>query len=173
MPPWRPEQQRRALWLCLGAIIAITLDQWTKAAIVDRFILGESIPVIGEWIKLTLVHNYGVAFGFLNHASELQHYLLTTFNICVVLMLIAMALWMPLARIERFCVSLIACGAIGNIIDRFNHGYVIDFIDVGLPSARWPVFNIADSCVSIGVTIWIISALLTTFITLRHQPPSA
>ncbi len=156
---WGSVQRRRLAKLSTGATICVTLDQWTKSVVVDGFFLGESIQAWGSWVKLTLVHNYGVAFGFMNQNNDIQHYLLTGFNILIVIMLIGLIMWMPLKRIERFAIGLIVSGAIGNIIDRFNYGYVIDFVDVGLEVWRWPVFNVADSCVSIGITIWLVSTL--------------
>ncbi len=163
---WGAAQRKRLSILSAGATVCVALDQWTKSIVVSGFFLGESIEAWGNWIKLTLVHNYGVAFGFMNQSSDLQHYLLTTLNIIIVLVLIGFIMWMPLKRLERFAIGLIVSGAIGNIIDRFNYGYVIDFVDVGLEVWRWPVFNIADSCVSVGITIWLVSTLFF------YKPPT-
>ena len=149
-----------ALYLVSSILVVVVIDQWTKDIIVHSFVLGESLPVWGDFLRLSLVHNYGVAFGVFNQASEAQHYTLTTVNILILSALSVFWLTQPIDRLARVGVGLIICGGVGNIIDRFRYGYVIDFIDVGIQSYRWPVFNVADSCVSVGITLWLIAILL-------------
>lgn len=138
-------------WLALSAIILI-LDLWTKEIALNNLVLHESVPVIDGLLNWTLTRNYGAAFSFLSDASGWQRWLFSSLAVGVSLML---TFW--LARTARsdwrqaIPFALVIGGAIGNLIDRIRHGYVVDFIDAyccGLP--HWPAFNIADSAIVVG-----------------------
>jgi len=134
--------------LCAAAIVA--LDQVTKLFASSHLMPGESISVLGDFIRLTLVHNTGAAFG-LFPGSRVPFIVVSVVAIAVVLYLFFRETYRSVAN--RILLGCILGGAIGNLIDRVRLGYVVDFIDVGFGTARWPVFNAADSAVTIGVLL--------------------
>jgi signal peptidase II len=134
-------------------IAVVALDQVTKTLVKQAMSLGHSIPVIGDAVRITLVENNGIAFGL--HVKNAA--IFTAFSI-VACALIIVYLWKQ--RREgawlRTALVLILAGAIGNVIDRVAFGKVVDFIDVGFRTVRWPVFNVADSAVVVGMGIMIV-----------------
>lgn len=139
-------------WLLpAGIALAVAVaDQITKGRIVDA--LGPTPgarvqPVIGNWLNLIYGQNTGVAFGLFQNMPRLftvTSILITTGAIY------AYAVHLPnRSRWVQVAMGLVVGGAVGNIIDRLRHGYVVDFIQVGW----WPIFNLADSAVSVGVTM--------------------
>lgn len=129
-------------------IIVITilfLDQLTKFLIVKNLALGNSIPVINGIFHLSLVHNKGAAFGILKNQVS---FLIITSLFTIILFYFALK---DNKHKIFYCLSLslILAGALGNLIDRVCFGYVIDFIDFRI----WPVFNIADSVITIGAVM--------------------
>ncbi|HEV8129550.1 MAG TPA: signal peptidase II [Candidatus Eisenbacteria bacterium] len=134
--------------LCAAAVVA--LDQVTKLFASAHLMPGESISVLGDFIRLTLVHNTGAAFG-LFPGSRVPFIVVSVVAIAVVLYLFFRETYRSVAN--RILLGCILGGAIGNLVDRVRLGYVVDFIDVGFGMARWPVFNAADSAVTIGVLL--------------------
>ncbi len=133
---------------CAGLVLA--LDQATKAVASVRLTLSEPVPVLGDFVRLTLVHNRGAAFG-LFPGSPLPFIVVSVLAIAVVLYLFARDAYRSLA--SRLLLGCILGGALGNLIDRVRWGYVVDFIEVGVGRYRWPVFNVADSAVTLGVLL--------------------
>ncbi|MEJ2052565.1 MAG: signal peptidase II [Calditrichaceae bacterium] len=152
----------------------VTLDQVSKYFIKTRMELFDSIPVLGSFFRITYVENYGAAFGIQLGNPKLFYTLSVIAAILVFYYLIRMRgkNWIP-----QLALAFIASGAIGNLLDRFAHGKVVDFIDVEffdihIPSfkfigmyiseysmTRWPVFNFADIAITCGMII-IISYLI-------------
>ncbi|MBU0508325.1 signal peptidase II [bacterium] len=157
--------KRRVVWpwyATAGAVLA--LDQVTKVLVRDTIPLHESISLIGKsFLRLTHVQNPGVAFGIqLLGPSTLM---VSSWIATVVL---SIYLYTLIRRGDplRWPIALFLTGAAGNSIDRLLFGTVTDFVDVDFPNfimARWPVFNVADSCITIGITL-----LLFQVIFLRH-----
>ena len=141
------------LWLSLAVF---ALDQITKLWVVANFDLYESIQIVPQ-INITYVHNTGAAFSFLSSAGGWQRWF---FVGVAVIASIILTVW--LARLKTsdewmaVTLSLILGGAIGNLFDRISYAYVIDFIDVYYQTWHWPVFNIADCAISIGVVMMLI-----------------
>jgi signal peptidase II len=128
----------------------LLLDQATKRLIALSMSPGESVPVLGDAIRLTFVRNDGIAFGL--HVGNGVVFNLLSIAACV---LVAVYFW-KIRREKvwiRSGVGLIFGGAVGNLVDRISAGSVVDFIDVGIRSVRWPVFNVADSAVVVGAGI--------------------
>ncbi len=132
------------------ATVVLGLDQLTKAIVSARLLPGAPVPVLGQFLRLTLVHNTGAAFG-LFPGSRLPFILVSVLAIAVVLYLFARDAYRSLAN--RVLLGCILGGALGNLVDRIRWGRVVDFIDVGVGSIRWPVFNVADSAVTLGVIL--------------------
>lgn len=137
-------------WLWLS-VLALILDQISKIWIDANMSLYESIPVMPSF-SITYAHNYGAAFSFLSDAGGWQRWffagLAGTISIGIVIWIKQLK---PEETLSAISLSLILGGAIGNLIDRVMYGYVIDFLDVYYQSYHWPIFNIADSAITVGV----------------------
>jgi signal peptidase II len=138
--------------------LALLLDQLTKIVIRQTMMLHQSISVLGEFVKITYVKNPGIAFGLRVPNN-------TIFTILSILASIGIAVYLFTHLKEGMAVkaslALILGGAVGNLIDRLLFGEVVDFIDVGLKTLRWPVFNVADSVVVIGMFILLFTVFRT------------
>lgn len=138
------------------AIVLILLDQLSKIFVANS-IEFESFIIVNEFFSWHHVRNYGAAFSFLADQSGWQKYF---FSIVSFVASIALIIWMKKTAINKkyklLSLSLILAGAVGNLIDRLAYGYVIDFIDVHYQSFYWPVFNLADIFISIGVFLLIV-----------------
>ncbi len=131
---------------CAATVIAI--DQITKAIASSRLLVGLPVPLFGDAVRFTLVHNTGAAFG-LFPGSRVPFIVISILAIVVVIYLFLRETYRSLAN--RILLGCILGGAIGNLVDRVRLGWVVDFIDMGFGSLRWPVFNVADSAVTLGV----------------------
>lgn len=140
----------QGLWVLVFTVLVVGFDQITKLAIAKRFYLGQSIEVFGDFLRFTYIRNPGMAFG-IRFGGPLF------FTIFALIASAIILVYLFRMRHERFhsrlSLALILGGAIGNLIDRFAYGEVIDFIDIGINETRWPVFNIADSAVTVGMII--------------------
>ena len=135
----------KVLWLIP---LTLVIDQASKYLVTSTMLLHDSEPVLGDFFRLTYIHNPGAAFG-LNIGSPLIH---TIVSIVALSVLVYLFWTMPREnRLLRFALTLVLGGALGNIIDRFRLGEVIDFFDVGIDTLRWPIFNFADSFVTVGI----------------------
>ena len=154
---------KRVHYLILSAIV-ILLDIWTKWLVVARIDLHEAIPVIPHFFQLVHVRNTGAAFGIgANAASRIVPLLLNLGAIAVFCVVVVYALRSAVSdRLLQTGLHLILGGAIGNLLDRFRFGYVVDFLDVYTGTHHWPAFNVADSAICIGI------ALL--FLDMRKKP---
>ena len=130
------------------AAVVIALDQITKATASSRLFLGQPVPVLDDVVRFTLVHNTGAAFG-LFPGSRVPFIIISILAIVVVIYLFLRETYRSLAN--RILLGCILGGAIGNLVDRVRLGWVVDFVDIGVGSLRWPVFNVADSAVTLGV----------------------
>jgi signal peptidase II len=147
-----------ALWLGL-ALVVILLDQFTKTLILGDFQYGESRTVT-SFFNVVRVHNTGAAFSFLAGASGWQRW----FFIGLGLVASALIVWMlkkhPGQRLFCFAVTMILGGALGNVIDRMLHGYVVDFIQLHYAGRAFPSFNLADSAITLGAICLVLDELL-------------
>lgn len=144
---------RRAAALLAIAGGVLALDQWTKRLATLHLAGRPSIDVIGEYVRLTFAQNSGVAFS-LGAGTRFPFYLFSIAAAVVILWLLARG---RVPRVgQQVALALILGGALGNLVDRITTGQVVDFIEVGLGRFRWPVFNVADSAVSIGVVLFLL-----------------
>jgi len=134
----------------LAAGLVFVADRLTKYFIIKSLALGQSIKIIPGIFHITLVFNNGAAFGLLRNYAVF--FIIFSFAaITLILFIISKA-----HRLDTFfavSLALILGGAAGNLVDRLKFGYVIDFLDFRI----WPVFNIADSCISIGIALIVFS----------------
>ena len=141
----------RQRWIFAGtALVIVIADILTKWIVVSNFRLHEVRQVVGDYIRLTYIHNPGAAFGMFPGSRVA----LVTISIAAILVVVWVAWRRPAKRATVFALGLILGGAIGNLIDRIRLGEVVDFIQVGVPPHYWPVFNVADSGVTVGV-VWL------------------
>lgn len=137
------------MWLFVLPLAVVILDQFSKYIVVENMALGESIPIIEEVFHLTYILNPGAAFGMFAHNR--------LFFIAIAVIVIGIIIWARMEilaspwEVKAGC-GLFLGGAIGNLIDRARQGLVIDFFDFRI----WPVFNIADIaiCIGVGLIIW-------------------
>ena len=132
------------------AVGAVVLDQATKALVRASFNPGQSVPLIDGVLHLTYIRNYGAAFGLFPGARPL--FVATS----VFVLMFAAIYWRrarPTGWLEVLALALVCGGAVGNLIDRVALGRVTDFVDVAL--VNFPVFNVADTAIVVGVGILI------------------
>jgi len=144
-------------WLGL-ALVVVLADQLTKLAVVHT--LEYARPRwITSFFNLLLVYNQGAAFSFLAAAGGWQRWLLTALAIVAVVVIGYLLKRHGNQGIFCTALALILGGAVGNLIDRVAYGHVIDFIDMHLGALHWPVFNLADSAITIGAVLLVIDEL--------------
>jgi len=138
------------------AIVVLWLDQFTKHLIVSSFMPGESRFVIPHVLKWTYERNFHGAFGLFGSNAVL---LIGMAIVVLVLFWFSFRESAAKSRLVRVAFGMIVGGAIGNIVDRLHYGYVIDFVDV---YRVWPnIFNVADSCITVGVALLLLSSLVS------------
>jgi signal peptidase II len=142
------------------AILVLWADQFSKALIVKSFLPGESRYVIPHFLKWTYERNVHGAFGLFGNSAVL---LIGMAIVVLVLFWFSFRDAAARSMMVRIAFGMIVGGAIGNIVDRLHYGYVIDFIDF---YRIWPnIFNVGDSCITVGVGLLLISSLVTR----RHR----
>lgn len=142
-------------------LLVLLLDQLTKFFIVRRFYLGESVPVIKNIFHITYITNTGTAFGMFQGYGSI---LLIFAVIAIIIISILVFTQKTYSLTHSLAFSLILGGAVGNLIDRLFRGSIVDFIDVNLhfwPANPWPIFNIADSAVTVGISILLLSSIFS------------
>lgn len=146
------------------SLIVLALDAWTKWLVSSHISPHESISLIPNLFELVHVRNTGAAFGIgANSGSQLVPLLLNGGALAVFLTVVVYAIRTAVTdRVLQVGLHLILGGAIGNLLDRFRLGYVVDFLDVYIRDHHWPAFNVADSAICIGI------ALL--FLDMRRKP---
>ncbi|NOX10052.1 MAG: lipoprotein signal peptidase [Gammaproteobacteria bacterium] len=147
-------------WLWLSLLVLV-LDQLTKYLADTGLDYAQPVALIPQ-LNLLLLYNPGAAFSFLSDASGWQRWFFVVIGVVISTVLL---FWMRgLSRADRrvaIALALVLGGAIGNIVDRLLHGYVIDFIDVYYNGWHWPAFNIADSAITVGVVLLLVDSIKT------------
>ena len=151
---------RAFMWYAL-ALIIIVIDQWTKWLAETKLTFHDPVPVIEPFLNWTLAYNYGAAFSFLADAGGWQKWFFSGLALLMSLFLIIYLLKAPRkATLLSLGLAMVLGGALGNLIDRLLHGHVIDFIHVHYADVwHYPIFNIADVGISIGVLLIVIDML--------------
>jgi signal peptidase II len=139
------------------AVIMIILDQWTKYLVIENMTIGESIPIIDNIFYLTSHRNPGAAWGILQ--GQMWFFYIVTL-IVVGIIIYYIERYAKTNRLLGISLGLVLGGAIGNLIDRVRFQEVVDFVDVYIFSYDYPIFNIADSSLVVGVILIGIVTLL-------------
>lgn len=130
--------------------VVFGLDRLSKWLVLQRFQEGESVPLV-FFFHLTRVNNTGAAFGIFRNSGLL---LIATSIFCIALLCVMILRRQP--ALTSFATALILGGALGNLYDRLRYGYVVDFLDFRV----WPVFNVADSAISVGIFLIFVEIFL-------------
>ncbi len=144
-------------WLALSGLV-IALDQIAKLAVLAHLRLGEAISYT-DFFKLVLVYNPGAAFSFLATQPGWQKWFFVTLAFVISAWLIALIRKHANEWLQPAAFALIVGGALGNVIDRFAYGAVVDFLYFHIGNYAWPAFNLADSAISLGVVLMIAAQL--------------
>lgn len=152
-------------WLALSAVV-ILIDQFTKVLIVGYYHLGDTTRVTDFW-NIVRAHNHGAAFSLLADQGGWQRWLFTGLAIGASALMVWMLRSHGSQRLFSAALALILGGAVGNVIDRMVHGYVVDFLDFHwaflsplFANGHFPAFNIADSAITLGAIGLLIDELL-------------
>jgi len=157
--PARGSSPGPSLWVWLGlALAVVVLDQLSKTLILDRFALHDS-QTVTSWFNLVRVHNSGAAFSFLAGASGWQRWFFVGLGVLASGFIIWMLKKHPTQTLFCFAVTMIMGGAVGNVVDRLLHGYVVDFIQVHYGGWYFPSFNLADSAITLGAICLILDEI--------------
>lgn len=146
-------------WLGIATIVVL-LDQLTKTLILRSFALNDS-HTVNAWFNIVRWHNTGAAFSFLHDAAGWQRWFFVGLSTVATVFIVWMLRRHGGQRLFSWALALILGGAIGNVIDRLLHGYVVDFIQVHYANAYFfPSFNVADSAITLGAGLLILDELL-------------
>jgi signal peptidase II len=150
---------RGLLFLGLAGLVVI-VDQATKRLAEDRLertgVRSLPLPGVGDFLRFTYVENRGAAFGLLQDQTAFFVFV----GVLVIGVIAASYRYLPRSGFRlHLALGLQLGGAIGNLIDRVRQGYVVDFVDFGYHSNWWPVFNVADSAIVLGVALLALNAL--------------
>ena len=154
-------RRRSPFWVLMGlvALPVLIADQVTKLYVSRHLDLFESIPVITNWLDITYTRNSGAAFSmFTGLPGWFRGAFLVTLSFTAIVVLIVLIARSDRINVASFSFALILAGAAGNLIDRGVHGEVIDFIRVHYYDWNYPIFNVADSAITIGVMLLVLSS---------------
>ena len=141
------------IWLAL-ALVVIVADQFTKTLILGQFQYGDSRFVTG-FFNVVRAHNTGAAFSFLADAGGWQRWFFVTLGAVATVFIVVMLRRHGQQKLFATALSLILGGALGNVIDRLLHGYVVDFLQFHWSGWYFPAFNVADSAITVGAVLLI------------------
>ncbi|HEV6964734.1 signal peptidase II [Roseateles sp.] len=144
-------------WLLIAAVV-ILADQFTKILILGAFRLGDVHPIT-SFFDLVRAHNFGAAFSFLHGASGWQRWFFLGLGLAAATFIVWLLRRHGHQKLFAWALTLILGGALGNVIDRAIHGYVVDFIQVHAGGWYFPAFNVADSAITIGAILLILDEL--------------
>ena len=169
MSPFRPPVAR-LLFLALSLLL-FGMDRGTKALVAARLPLNESVPVVKGFFHITHVANTGALFGLLaGLASPLRGLVFISVPLLAIALILFFQLRSPRGDLlTQLGLSVILGGALGNLYDRIRLGHVVDFLDFSVAGHHWPAFNVADSCICLGV----FTLVLDLYRRERHPDPAS
>lgn len=144
------------LWLALGIVL---LDQFTKVLILGYYHFGDTTRIT-SFFNIVRAHNTGAAFSFLAAASGWQRWFFTAIGVAAAVFIVWLLRSHAGKKLFSFALACVLGGAIGNVVDRLLHGYVVDFVQVHWHGWYFPAFNVADSAITVGAACLILDELL-------------
>jgi signal peptidase II len=152
-----PVRAGRPYWFTFVGLAAliVVVDQLTKAWLTSYLSPGESVAVVGDWVRLVHSQNNGGLFGLMHGQAVL-------FGLVSLIVVAFIVLYHGRARPSRYLsitLGLLLGGAVGNLIDRLRIGYVVDFVDAGIGTLRWYTFNVADTAISFAILLLLAASL--------------
>ncbi len=144
-------------WL-IWAVVIVLVDQFTKVLILQHYQLGDSTRIVG-FFNIVRAHNTGAAFSFLAQAAGWQRWLFTGIGVFAAVLIVYLLRSHAGQKLFSFALASILGGAVGNVIDRMLHGYVVDFLDFHGAGYHFPAFNIADSAITLGAICLVLDEL--------------
>jgi signal peptidase II len=145
-------------WLGLALVIVLA-DQFTKTLILGYYKLGDA-SMVTDFFNVVRVHNAGAAFSFLSNAGGWQRWFFTGIAVVATIFIVWMLRSHSGQKLFAFALACILGGAVGNVIDRLMHGYVVDFLDFHYGGWHFPAFNVADAGITIGAVCLILDEIL-------------
>ncbi|MBB3194191.1 signal peptidase II [Roseateles terrae] len=146
-----PSSARLIQWLGLALLIIIA-DQFTKVLILNTFQYGDS-RYVTSFFNLVRAHNTGAAFSFLAGASGWQRWFFVGLGVAATVFIVWLLRRHGHQTLFATALSLILGGAVGNVVDRLLHGYVVDFLQFHWNQWYYPSFNVADSAITVGAVL--------------------
>lgn len=146
-------------WVVFGglALAVVILDQLTKVVVARTFPIGSTTQVLGDFVRIVPGANSGAIFGLFRD----QAWLFAILSLGVLaLIVVSHARSAEAGSLMSVALGLLLGGAIGNLIDRFRVGYVLDFVDMGIGALRWYTFNVADAAISISIVLLLVTSIL-------------
>ena len=148
------------LWYLAIATMVMAFDQFTKYWVSVKLREGDEIDIIRGFFKLSYTENPGIAFGMLNNGNV--KWLLVTISVTAIMVVVYYMRRTPISNtLLLWSLALLAAGICGNLIDRFRLGRVIDFLLLYYKDYQWPVFNIADTAITIGAALMAIELFMS------------
>ena len=160
MARYTPAHNTNGLLKWLGlALLILVIDQITKVLILVYYHPGE-VTTLTDFLNIVRVHNRGAAFSFLAGADGWQRWLFVGIGAVATVFIIYLLLAHAGQRLFCFALTCILGGAVGNVLDRLLHGYVVDMVDFHIGRWHFPAFNVADSAITLGVIFLLLDELL-------------
>lgn len=141
----RRREKRKIVFSATTIVFIVVLDQLVKKIIVSNLFPSESIPILKNFLHITYVKNTGILFGLLKG----YNFIFILISIIAIVFIFLFFYFFRSGFYTQVSLVLISAGALSNLIDRLTRGHIVDFIDLRV----WPVFNIADICITIGAII--------------------
>jgi signal peptidase II len=158
----------RPIWpVFIGiAAVVVIVDQLAKAWIVSSLAPGESMNVVGDYLRLVYGQNNGALFGLFRESAVI----FGVASLVVIALIVGYHARSGRSAYMSVALGLLLGGAIGNLIDRLRLGYVVDFVDAGIGTLRFYTFNVADSAISFAILFLIVAALRPSLVERPQQP---
>ncbi|HEY0202360.1 MAG TPA: signal peptidase II [Burkholderiaceae bacterium] len=156
----RATSSSSSMWPWLGwALIVLIADQFTKTLILGYYQLGDA-TYVASVLNIVRAHNSGAAFSFLAWGAGWQRWLFVGIGSAAALFIVWQLRRHGAQKLFSFALASILGGAVGNVVDRLMHGYVVDFLDFHWGASHFPAFNLADSAITLGAACLILDELL-------------
>jgi len=148
----------RPRWLLfLGlAVGVLVVDQAVKAWIVAGFAVGSPVDIVGDYLRIAIVHNTGALFGMFRDQAPL----FAAFSVAVIGIIVWYQALVGSNPLLAVALGLLLGGAVGNFVDRIRLGYVVDFVDMGIGGWRFYTYNVADSAITVAILLLLLVALV-------------